>query len=116
MPITTCYIDVDLTLVDVYGNLLPGVREGLEWLSHRYTLVCWSAGGRKYAEGVCRRHAITCYFRTILDKPDIIIDDSPHTLVKASNVVEITARDSWYHLQDKIFHKDTNIPEKEEQE
>lgn len=111
MPNSTVYVDVDLTLIDIEDKLLPGVKEGLKWLSRRYRLICWSAGGGTYAKKVCDAHNIEKYFDYFLDKPDIIIDDNPDLLLKCANVVRIDAKNTWMKLQDNIFHKPTKLPE-----
>lgn len=49
------FIDVDLTLIDADGALLPGAREGLEILASRDChLYLWSSNGRDYAVKAAR--------------------------------------------------------------
>lgn len=111
MSVKTVYVDVDLTLIDIDGKLLPHVEEMLPKLLLRYTLICWSAGGAEYAESILKRYDLKKYFTYVLDKPDIIIDDSPQGLLNSSNLVLIEKRDDWKRVWDKIFHKDTSLSE-----
>lgn len=111
----TAYIDVDLTLVDLDLNLLPHVPEQLERLSYKYTLVCWSAGGKDYAESVLKKHRLSHYFDYVLSKPFIVIDDAPDHLLSHARVVKIAARTDWANLWDSIFNKDVSSFEARDQ-
>lgn len=113
MAVRTAYIDVDLTLIDIEDQLLDGVEEGLKWMSKRYTLICWSAGGEEYARKICEMHGLTKYFKHILDKPDLIVDDSPDSILKHTNIIRIRAKNSWLHIRDKVFHKCTEHEDEE---
>lgn len=109
MSIRTAFIDVDLTLIDTDNNLFPMVKEGLEWMTKvkGYKLVCWSAGGEEYAENILEQHEIRNYFAAVLDKPDFVIDDSPHSIVSTHNTVKVNNSLFWEDLKSYIFRKDT---------
>jgi|GEM_PF-3508617 len=109
MSVRTIFIDVDLTLINADNELLPGARKGLEWLknSKGYKLVCWSAGGEEYARRILKMHALTGYFDAILDKPDIVIDDSPDRIIGSYNIVKVWDYKFWEGLKDNIFRKNT---------
>jgi len=100
------YIDVDLTLVNIDGELLPNVREKLAQLQKRYDLVCWSAGGRDYATSILESNKIISFFVLVLDKPFIIIDDHPESITEHAQCVRILNKDSWEKLWEKIFDKE----------
>lgn len=99
-----CYIDVDLTLVDVDCKIYPEARAQLDRLRQKYTLVCWSKGGKEYAEYVLKKNNVEGYFDFILSKPYMIIDDDlPHLM--DCRKVEITSKSSWKHLWSLVFGK-----------
>lgn len=100
------YIDVDLTLVDIDLNLLPGVLEKLPKLKLKYKLVAWSAGGDEYAAYVLSRTGIAKYFDLVLDKPYVIIDDEPDSILSRASVVRVSSKDAWDKIFSGIFHKD----------
>lgn len=68
-------IDVDGTLINFKDELLPWVKEKLPLLSQNNTLYCWSHGGVEYAKEVLERHGLTQYFKDVIPKPFIAIDD-----------------------------------------
>lgn len=90
-----CFIDVDLTLVDIETDLYDGVRERIIELNKKYELICWSAGGKEYASQVLTKNNIRQYFTTVLDKPYTIIDDEPDSILSRARVLRITSRDDW---------------------
>lgn len=101
-------IDVDLTLVDLDTELLPGVEKQLRKLVKKYKLMAWSAGGEEYARAVLRRAKIDQYFTHIVGKPFVIIDDEPDSIMKKARIVQIHGPKTWDNLWDKIFGKDTS--------
>lgn len=106
MPVRTVYIDVDQTLINIDDELLPRVMESLEKLhNHSYQLVCWSGGGQEHARNVCERHEIEHYFDYFLDKPDIVIDDEPDTIINRANKVQISTDKGWVDVFDQIYKK-----------
>jgi competence transcription factor ComK len=99
------FIDVDLTLVDATGALLPGAREALTKLKDKGChLFLWSTVGLEYARTVAQRHQLTDLFEGYTAKPDIVIDDMPSTAV-APFVYDVQAETSWQSLADKILKK-----------
>jgi phosphoglycolate phosphatase-like HAD superfamily hydrolase len=79
MPTNVC-IDVDLTLVDEAGELLPGVNEALLKLREAdCRLTLWSAAGAEYARSVAMRHSLDRLFEGFAGKPDVAIDDEPES-------------------------------------
>lgn len=105
----TVYIDMDLTIVDIYGALLPGVADRLIEMRERgYELYCWSAGGEEYARALLVKHRIITLFKNVMDKPTMIIDDNPESLLKYPKVIKVNSRDDWTHLPfwESIFGKE----------
>jgi len=104
----TYFIDVDLTLVDMDGFLLPDVVEGLQLLrNHGFKLICWSMGGEDYARETCEKFGIDKYFDLFLDKPHGLIDDDPELLLdpRCCRIFRVTGRDWWKKIASKIFTK-----------
>ena len=108
MPTRTIYIDVDQTLIGVDSNLLPGVRDKLEYLwRYGYELICWSGGGKEYAQKICDKNNITQYFRMFLDKPDIIVDDNPDSIMGHARVCKVDSEDWWVnHFPNMMYKKE----------
>ena len=99
------FVDVDLTLVDANGRLLPGAREALTQLKKRGChLYLWSTVGVDYARSVAKQHQLDTLFEGYAAKPDIIIDDMPSSAV-APFVYDVRAETSWEALADKILKK-----------
>lgn len=108
MPTRTVFIDVDLTLVNLDGDLLLSVEDRLKEMKFRgYELVCWSHGGKEYAEALLDRHHIRKYFSSVLDKPDWIIDDDPEGIHAWADVLRVSGDDFWEKnsFWKSIFHK-----------
>lgn len=104
-PVHTIYIDVDGTLIDEKGNLLPGVEAKLQqwrW-KEKYNLICWSHTGGEYAERVCKHYDILCYFDHFLDKPDIIIDNDPTMIMNYPAVITIKSDQDWLKPDSELF-------------
>jgi phosphoglycolate phosphatase-like HAD superfamily hydrolase len=91
-------IDVDLTLIDEEGELMPGVVEALEALrKFPCELTLWSAAGAEYARSVAARHKVEYLFAGIAGKPDLAIDDDPQSLVLNKLIVKQPAS-QWNEL------------------
>jgi phosphoglycolate phosphatase-like HAD superfamily hydrolase len=74
------FVDVDLTLVDAYGRILPGAANGLRQLKKAgFRLYLWSLGGAEYCREVAAANGLTELFEGFSAKPDIVIDDMPKT-------------------------------------
>lgn len=103
----SCFIDVDLTLVDIELTPYEGVRERLIELSKKYELVCWSAGGKEYATQVLNQTRLRQYFSTVLDKPYIIVDDEPDSILTRARVLRITLQENWTKesFWSRVFNK-----------
>ena len=92
-------IDVDLTLIDEEGELLPGVIEALTKLREfPCELTLWSAAGTEYAKSVAARHKLEKFFEGFAGKPDIAIDDDPQSLVLRKTIVR-KPQDHWSEIQ-----------------
>lgn len=96
------FVDVDLTLVDANGKLLPGAREALTQLRAKGChLFLWSTNGADYARKVAGLYTLTELFEGFAAKPDIIIDDMPGTALNPL-VFDVNAESSWPALVEKI--------------
>ena len=96
-------IDVDLTLIDEQGELLPGAIEALEKIRKApCELTLWSAAGAEYAKAVAARHKIEHFFQGIAGKPDIAIDDDPQSLVLRKMIVR-KPEDHWHEIQQQTI-------------
>src|SRR5687768_10937658 len=74
------FVDVDLTLVDVKLQLLPGARKALQRLREEGChLFLWSTAGANYCRKIAELHRLTELFEGFTAKPDIVIDDMPST-------------------------------------
>jgi hypothetical protein len=74
-------IDVDLTLIDKDGQLLPGAKEGIAKLREAgCSLTLWSLAGAEYAKSVAAKHGMEDLFDGIAGKPDVAIDDDLESL------------------------------------
>lgn len=99
------FIDVDLTLIDLNGALLPGAPEALGRLKQKGChLFLWSTAGAVYARKVARRHKLTSLFEGYAAKPDIIIDDIPSTAIDPY-VFNVQKEPSWASLVKKIIKR-----------
>jgi hypothetical protein len=75
------FVDVDLTLVDHQGVLLPGATDATRHLhAAGCHLFLWSTGGADYCRTIAERAGLTPLFEAFLPKPDIYIDDMPSTI------------------------------------
>ncbi|MBI3853456.1 MAG: HAD hydrolase family protein [Verrucomicrobia bacterium] len=99
------FVDVDLTLVDADGKLLPSAPEALTKLRDKGChLFLWSTNGANYARKVASLYGLTEMFEGFAAKPDIIIDDMPGTVVNPF-VFDVNTEESWPALADKIIRK-----------
>src|SRR6185436_15176578 len=99
------FVDVDLTLVDANGKLLPGAREGLQRLRDEGChLFLWSTCGADYCRKVADLHGLTELFEGFSAKPDIVIDDMPSTCI-TSLIYNVQQEMSWPSLAQKIIAK-----------
>jgi phosphoglycolate phosphatase-like HAD superfamily hydrolase len=99
------FVDVDLTLVDANGKLLPGAKEGLAKLKGKGChLFLWSSVGVDYAKKVASLHNLTDLFEGYASKPDIIIDDMPQTAI-APFAFNVQEESSWVAMADRIISK-----------
>ena len=96
-------IDVDLTLIDEEGELLPGAIETLEKLRKApCELTLWSAAGAGYAKAVAARLNMERFFQGIAGKPDIAIDDDPSSL-KLRKLIVKKPGDHWSDLHQQTI-------------
>ena len=99
------FVDVDLTLVDANGKMLPGAPEALGKLKDRGChLFLWSTNGADYACKTAQRLGLTAMFEGFAAKPDIIIDDMPGTVLNPF-AFDVNAETSWSSLAEKIIRK-----------
>ena len=99
------FVDVDQTLIDQNGKMLPGAAEALNKLKEKGChLFLWSTNGTDYAKKVAQVNGLTDLFEGFAAKPDIIIDDMPGTVLNPF-VFDVQAESSWPALADKIIHK-----------
>ena len=99
------FVDVDLTLVDVNGKILPGALQALTKLRdkgcHRFL---WSTNGADYARKTSELNSLAGLFEGFTAKPDILIDDMPSTALNPY-VFDVNTEGSWPALADKIILK-----------
>lgn len=99
------FVDVDLTLVDANGRLLPEASEALHRLKDRGChLFLWSTNGAIYAKSVAMRYQLLELFEGFAAKPDIIIDDMPGTVLNPF-VFDVQQEASWPALAERILAK-----------
>ena len=97
------FIDVDLTLVDEMGRLLPGAAEALRALHDRGChLFLWSSCGVEYSRDIAERNGLLELIEGIVPKPDIVIDDMPGTCLNPF-VFDVNVEESWAALAQKIL-------------
>jgi phosphoglycolate phosphatase-like HAD superfamily hydrolase len=107
-------IDVDLTLIDENGELLPGAIEALHKLRDfpcRITL--WSAAGAEYSRSVAARHKLEHFFEGFAGKPDLAIDDDPQSLILKKLILKDPAR-TWNNVQAEALVELKKIEEERE--
>lgn len=107
-----CYIDMDLTMVDVDLQPYEGLRDRLCELIKKYELVCWSAGGHEYAETILQKIGMRMFFTLVVDKPFVIIDDEPNSIANRARVVKVVDSKFWSDRESfwgNIFNKSTSL-------
>ena len=99
------FVDVDLTLVDANGRILPGATEALAKLHEKGChLFLWSTHGAEYARNTAKRLGLTERFEGYAAKPDIVIDDMPATVMNPF-LFDVNQEESWPALAEKIIRK-----------
>src|SRR5688572_11179937 len=99
------FVDVDMTLVDANGKMLPNAGEALAKLKGKGChLFLWSTNGTEYAQKVAALHGLTDLFEGFAAKPDIIIDDMPGTALNPF-VFDVNSEPGWPALAEKIIRK-----------
>ena len=92
-------IDVDKTLLDENGNLIPQVREKLLQLKSKgHRLQLWFTGGADYANITAMKFELTDLFESYATKPDVAFDDIPDSALP----VAILKVDKTFRLCDAI--------------
>jgi hypothetical protein len=96
------FVDVDLTLVDHQGVLLPNVAAAMQTLyDGGCHLFLWSTGGAAYCRQVAERAGIDHLFHAFLPKPDIFVDDMPSTIFNGL-LFDVQQEGDWLPLAEKI--------------
>lgn len=99
------YVDVDLTLVDETGRILPGAADGLRRLKDRgCRLFLWSTGGADYCRETATVYGLADLFEAFLPKPDIIVDDTPEMCLRPI-VFDVHVEESWPVMAETIVKK-----------
>ena len=106
------YVDVDLTLVDERGVLLPDAAAAI-WALYDAGchLFLWSTGGGEYCRRVAEHFGIAELFEAFLPKPDIYIDDMPATIFNGL-VFDVQEGGAWLPLVEKIIREHVHPHEK----
>jgi hypothetical protein len=102
MP-TNVSIDVDLTLIDKEGQLLPGAKDAVAKLQAAdCKITLWSLAGAEYAKAVAARHKIEHLFVGFAGKPDVVIDDDLESIQPLLRF-EKSAGISWNELVKSVL-------------
>ena len=102
-------IDVDDTLLDGEGNLMPDAVAGLKMLKNAgHTLQLWSAGGAEYAQEKALKHGIIEFFTSFARKPDVAIDDLP-VMSKPSAIVLVNHEHSFMQAVEKTLKLESTV-------
>ena len=105
------YVDVDLTLVDHQGGVLPGAVEALRALHDAGChLFLWSTGGCHYCRQIAERYGVADLFEAFLPKPDIYIDDMPATIF--NGLVFDAQEESWRAVVERIVREHVHPDER----
>ena len=106
------FVDVDLTLVDHAGVLLPGAVDAIKTL-HRggCHLFLWSTGGAAYCRQIAERASIAELFEAFLPKPDIYIDDMPSTIFNGL-LFDVKEHGPWQDLAEMICREHVHPSER----
>ena len=104
------FVDVDLTVVDEQGRLLPNAVEGLLTLREAgCRLFLWSTGGADYCRQIAERYEMAPLFDAFLPKPDLYVDDMPSTFFN-SLVLNVCDHPDWQALADEIVKNHVALP------
>ena len=102
-------IDVDDTLLDGEGNLVPDAVTGLKMLKNAgHKLQLWSAGGAEYAQQKALKHGILELFASFAGKPDVAIDDLP-VMSKPSAIVWVNHEHSFMQAVEKTLKLESTV-------
>src|ERR1017187_4361432 len=113
MP-TNVSIDVDLTLIDEEGCLLPGAKEAIAKIQAAdCKITLWSLAGAEYAKAVAARHKIENLFVGFAGKPDVVIDDDLES-VKPLLRFEKSAGVPWNELVETVLKQIPSLEGKAE--
>jgi hypothetical protein len=100
---TRISIDVDLTLINENGELLPDAIEGLKALKAKgYLLMLWSYGGEDYARSVAQKHKLEKFFEGYATKPDLVIDDDFGAISQLPTIDVRVAKD-WSQIAERTI-------------
>ena len=100
---TRISIDVDLTLINENGEVLPGAIEGLKSLKAKgYLLMLWSYGGEDYARSVAQKHKLEKFFEGYAAKPDLVIDDDFEAISQLPTIDVRVAKD-WTQIAERTI-------------
>jgi hypothetical protein len=106
------FVDVDLTMVDHAGVLLPGAVDAIKTLHQAGChLFLWSTGGRDYCKQTAERAGIADLFEAFLPKPDIYIDDMPSTIFNGL-LFDVNQQGPWKQLAEQICQKHVHPSER----
>lgn len=106
------FIDVDLTLVDHQGVLLPNVAEAMQILHDGGChLFLWSTGGADYCRRTAERAGVEHLFEAFLPKPDIYVDDMPSTIFNGL-LFDVQRQGDWLPLAQKIVRENVHPAER----
>lgn len=84
----TIFVDIDGTLLTKRGQVIKPIKLWIERMhAAGRPIVLWSARGRKYANAVATRLAISHLFIAIIGKPALILDDAGRLWVRYTRVV-----------------------------
>src|SRR4051794_38768266 len=99
------FVDVDLTLVDERGLILPDAAAAMRLL---YDAGChlflWSTGGGEYCRRVAEQYGIAELFEAFLPKPDVFIDDMPGTIFNGL-LFDVRQEGAWLPLVQRIVRE-----------
>ena len=60
-------------------------------------------GGREHAKRVCTKNHIAKYMKVFMDKPDIIVDDHPETLLSTVAILLVDSPEMWKKDDGELF-------------
>ena len=96
-------IDVDLTLIDKDGQLLPKANDAITKLkSADCNITLWSLAGAEYAKSIALKHKIENLFVGFAGKPDVAIDDDLESFNPRLKF-EVTPKTDWGELVGRVL-------------